>query len=833
MRARETRQIAAGGQRKAAMLSKRGFIPAAIVGLIVLGLVGVHAYNISRLDPGAWRADAEPLLERAQAISERARPEYQDLALATLPPNPHNGSVYRLDDRLLEADTVEQPVAATEADGAVLYALDFDDAASPGLIAAGGGNALLVEGGMLKMAGMKGRDHLTNSDPIALPVDEIGDVVIRARASAPTWMRLAWSREDQPESQWQNRVDIQLLGDGEFHSYFVNGRDVFKRGLGDHLARLFLRPADTWWTDVEIDFIHFLSKESRYFTAPNGVLYETLDGQMRKVIYMLPEQTLEWTIEVPQQDPTFEFGNAVLLDKRPVTFQVHIGTEDHSVTLHDQTLSYGSGWRDFRVDLSAWAGESVSLQLEISGDPQNVAAWSSPVVHSRPKKRFNVIVVLEDALRADYLSAHGYQLATSPNKTALMRERGIQFDWAVSQADKTRPSVPSLMTSLYPTATGVWHFSDMLSERYLTLAEILRAQGFATASFIQNGNAGPYAGLHQGFSELYDGQTMGYTTEDIYGEYVFSWLERHRDRNFFIYLHAIDPHGTYEPPPPYDAWYREVAGEGSPVAWDEEFEPESMREPTDEGRRRRYAGEILHNDALLPRLLEKLSALGLAEDTLLIFLADHGEYMGEHGLWGHDAPGLMPVIHVPLMMVYPKRFQEAKRIGDPVQLVDVMPTILELAEVDPADLLLQGDSLVGLIEGRDPERWRNRVAISEEPTAMHRQGPCRCASLVYRDWHVNSSTAPNTWIIRAGRFLPSVIPFVNTRVYRFRDDPTEQSALLSALPDVYLRWLAQELFSGLQDTNMTTHRKLTEGENVDLQLDPDTLEHLRGLGYVN
>jgi arylsulfatase A-like enzyme len=441
--------------------------------------------------------------------------------------------------------------------------------------------------------------------------------------------------------------------------------------------------------------------------------------------------------------------------------------------------------------------------------------------------------VLEDALRADYLSAHGYQLATSPNKTALMRERGIQFDWAVSQADKTRPSVPSLMTSLYPTATGLWHFSDMLSERYLTLAEILRAQGFATASFIQNGNAGPYAGLHQGFSELYDAQIMGQTTEEIYGEHVFSWLERHRERNFFIYLHAIDPHGSYEPPPPYDAWYREIAGEGSPVAWDEEFEPESMREPTDEGRRRRYAGEILHNDALLPRLLEKLSALGLAEDTLLIFLADHGEYMGEHGLWGHKPPGLMPVIHVPLMMVYPKRFQEAKRIGDPVQLVDVMPTILELAEVDPADLLLQGDSLVGLIEGRDPERWRNRVAISEEPTAMHRQGPCRCASLVYRDWHVNSSTALNGLTIQAGRFLPSVIPFVNTRVYRFRDDPTEQSALLSALPDVYLRWLAQDLFSELQDTNMTTHRKLTEGENVDLQLDPDTLEHLRGLGYVN
>ena len=125
-----------------------------------------------------------------------------------------------------------------------------------------------------------------------------------------------------------------------------------------------------------------------------------------------------------------------------------------------------------------------------------------------------------------------------------------------------------------------------------------------------------------------------------------------------------------------------------------------MREPTAEGRRRRYAGEILHNDALLPRLLEKLGALGLTEDTLLILLSDHGEYMGEHGLVGHQPPGLMPVIHVPLMMVYPKRFREAKRIGDPVQLIDVMPTILELAEVDRADLLLQGDSLVGLIEGQ-------------------------------------------------------------------------------------------------------------------------------------
>ena len=817
-------------------MPKRGFFRVSLVGIIVLllGLAGLHAYNIARLDPGAWRAAAEPLLQRAQAISERARPEYQDLALARLPPNPQNGAFYRLDDRLHEAEIVEQPVAVTEADGAVLYALDFDDADSPGLIAADGGNAPLVEDGMLKMLGLEGRDHLTNADPIAIPADDIGDLVIRARASEQTSMRLAWSDEEQPDSEWQNRVDIHLLGDGEFHSYVINGRNVFKRGLaeGDRLARLFLRPADTWWTDVEIDFIRLLSKRSRYLAAANGVLYEALGGKMRKVLYMLPEQTLEWAIDVPENDPTFEFGNGIL-ENRPVTFEVSVGTGDEATVLHEQTLRSASEWQDFRLDLSAWAGQSVRLRLRASGDPGSVALWSNPLLSSRPKKRFNVIVLLEDALRADYLSAYGYERETSPNKTEIMRERGIQFDWAVSQATKTRPSVPSLMTSLYPTATGVWHFSDMLSERYLTLAEILRAQGFATASFIQNGNAGPYAGLHQGFSELYDEQIMGHATEEVYGEHVFSWLERHRDRNFFLYLHAIDPHGPYEPPPPFDAWYQELAGEGTPVARNNEFEPESMQQPTAEGRRLRYAGEILHNDTLFPRLLEKLSSLGLADDTLLILLADHGEYMGEHGYWGHQPPGLMPVIRVPLMMIYPKRFREAKRIADPVQLIDVMPTILELAEVDPADLLLQGDSLVGLIEGREPERWRDRLVISEEPTIMHRQGPCRCASLIRGDWHVNSSTATHPWIIRAGRFLPSVIPFVKTRVYRFRDDPTERRPLLSALPDLHLRWLAQDLFAELQDTNMTTQRRLTEGENIDLQLDPDTLEHLRGLGYVN
>src|SRR5919106_358705 len=788
------------------MRPRLSLLRGSIIALVIFGLalVGVHAYNFVRLDVGAWRADAEPLLARARQISERARPEYQDLALARLPPNPHSGPFYRLDDRLHDAETVEQPAAVAEVDGSVIHAFDFDDADRPDLIAADGGSAPRIEDGMLKVPGYRGRDHLTNADPVAIPQDSIGDVVIRARSDDDTWMTLGWSKDPRPAPVWEDRLEIQLLGDDQFHTYVVNGRTALRRGLGadGKLERIFVRPGNGWRADIEIDYIRFLSKRARFIAADHGVLYETLGGEMRKVLYMLPDQALEWSIEVPGSSPVFEFGNGSLLNSHAITFEVRLESAEESVLLHRHALDSAEGWHDFRYDLSPWAGRSVTLQLRTTGDARNVALWSNPVLHSTPSERFNVIILLEDALRADYLSAYGYDLDTSPNKTALMEQQGIQFEWAFSQATKTRPSVPTLMTSLYSTATGVWHFSDMLSDRYLTLAEILRAQGFATASFIQNGNAGPYAGLHQGFSELHDEKVMGNVTEEILGKRVFSWLERHKDRNFLLYLHAIDPHGRYEPPPPFDAWYQELAGRGTPVEWDEYSDPESIPNPTLEGRQRRYAGEIRHNDALLPDLLTQLSELGLTENTLLILLADHGEYLGEDGRWDHKPPGLMPVIHVPLMMVYPKRFQEAKRIEEPVQLIDVMPTILELAGVDAADLLLQGDSLVGLIEGREPERWRDRVVISEEPVVMHKQGPCRCASVIHRDWHVNSSIAPYRWIIRAGRFLPSLIPFANTRVYGFRDDPTEQSALLSALPDLYFRWLALDLFSELQDANM-------------------------------
>lgn len=198
--------------------------------------------------------------------------------------------------------------------------------------------------------------------------------------------------------------------------------------------------------------------------------------------------------------------------------------------------------------------------------------------------------------------------------------------------------------------------------------------------------------------------------------------------------------------------------------------------------------------------------------------------MGERGFWEHHPPGNRPVIHVPLMVVYPKLFENPGRIEESVQLVDVMPTILELANVDNNDLLMHGDSLVPLMQGIDPDRWKNRVTVSEEPMAMDRNDPCACGSFFFGEWQLHGTIRGWPGRVRS--------EFVKSAVYRFREDGIVP--VTSFIPDLSSRILRTHALSRIQSANIALWRKITEGEAGDVyRMDPDTLEELRGLGYVN
>jgi hypothetical protein len=185
--------------------------------------------------------------------------------------------------------------------------------------------------------------------------------------------------------------------------------------------------------------------------------------------------------------------------------------------------------------------------------------------------------------------------------------------------------------------------------------------------------------------------------------------------------------------------------------------------------------------------------------------------------------------HVPMMFVYPKRFPEAKRIKAPVQLIDLLPTVLDLAGVDKTDLLLQGRSLVGVIDGEDSDYWQNRVVVVEEPTAMLKSDPCNCGSVYFRDWHMLASS----WMWpRNYLYAPDLQAFLTSSVLAV-DKPRGESQAWSFFPDLFVRFTHRGILSDLREANMSTWRKITEGEGGSRVIDPDTLERLRGLGYVN
>jgi hypothetical protein len=205
-------------------------------GVVVAGWAALHAVNYARLDAGALRANVEPILAEARALGEKAKPEYQELALATLPPNPRTGSYFRLDDMLDRAVVKQAPPAAT-VDNAVIQALEFDDPESPELVAAGeDGAAIAVRDGALEVVN-EPDDYLVNAVPLDVPRDDVGDILIRARADKGSYLRLAWATAEGPRGGraagrniWLRRIDVRFNDTKGFHTYVVNARNCSSAG---------------------------------------------------------------------------------------------------------------------------------------------------------------------------------------------------------------------------------------------------------------------------------------------------------------------------------------------------------------------------------------------------------------------------------------------------------------------------------------------------------------------------------------------------------------------------------------------------------------------------
>jgi arylsulfatase A-like enzyme len=802
--------------------------------LLVLALAGfaiVGVVNDRALGGAGFYSGLDELLERAVAVREVAGPDYQQEALASLPANPLTGPVLRLDERMAEARIVDEPVRGDVYAG-FENVFTYEFARPDELKSAAGKAQPVVRDGVLVVEHVEG-DYLQNAQPIEIVTDDVGEIVVRARATKGTHFTIGWSAKAQPELPWRHRVDIPLIADGKFHNYSINARNALRRGLeeGSELHFFALQPSNMPGDRVEVDFIRFLATHAKYLRKPRDLAYESIAGEMRPVMSMLPRQTLEFSARIPDQDPRLSFGTAVIGHKSRIRFTVQVVSDSKATELHNQTIDAADAWHDASYDLRPWAGKEVALRLGVDGEVGSVGLWSNPTVYGRPAQPLRVMIIVEDALRADHLSVYGYREKTSPFKEELLETQGAVFLRARSQDNVTRTSLPSMMTSLLPSVTGVWDFADMLRPEFLTLAEVLRQQGFATGSFVQNSNAGPAAGLQQGFDVTADFTVRGPTEALLEGTPLWNWLRAHKDRNTFVYLHIVDPHGPYDPQPPYDEPYRKLADSKEQLKRDDSLDPEHVKSPSTAGRIALYDGEIRSNDAKLRKFFGQLRAEGLFDDTLFIFTADHGEHFGEHGLFSHRPPGHVQVTGVPLIMFHENWIPQRLRAEEPVQLLDVMPTILDFADVDTSGMVMQGDSLVSLIEGRDVDYWKSRVIASEEVTTRDRAKQSRnrglrvYGSLYYGNWHFISSRA--FWPRRG--YLPESL---RLKVYDQAEDPQEIDARGRFFADAYLRYRYTSGLNRLQSIGEEAQQRFRSTAETDYAFDPDTLEHLKALGYV-
>ncbi|HEY8516447.1 MAG TPA: sulfatase [Candidatus Binatia bacterium] len=322
-------------------------------------------------------------------------------------------------------------------------------------------------------------------------------------------------------------------------------------------------------------------------------------------------------------------------------------------------------------------------------------AWSPREPDGPPP---NVLLVSIDSLRADHLHAYGYPRETSPTIDALAKE-GALFRWAVTPTTWTLPSHMTLLTAMPPEQHGVSRNDRQLDPSAITLAEVLRDAGYATAGFV----AGPYVramyGFDQGF-DVYDesivkdglfeplrGATSPESTR-LVTEYLEGWDRDGRRKPFFVFLHLWDPHYDYDPPPPYDTMFDpDYTGTISGVDFllNTRVRPDMDRRDL-EHIVALYDGEIRYTDEHLGRIVDLLRRLGVLDDTIVVVTADHGEEFFEHGRKGHGEVLYDETMLVPLVIRYPRRVEPGRVIEEQVRLMDVAPTILELAGVEaPAD----------------------------------------------------------------------------------------------------------------------------------------------------
>ena len=302
----------------------------------------------------------------------------------------------------------------------------------------------------------------------------------------------------------------------------------------------------------------------------------------------------------------------------------------------------------------------------------------------------NAILISIDTLRADHLGCYGYARPTSPNLDRFAAG-GAVFERAISESPWTMPSHASLLTGLAPSRHGMLDDLNRLADAIPTLAEQVRSAGIETAAFVNTPYLAENTGLLRGFAfirgfDIWDARKQRTLSGEAMNDALESWLDEHGERPFFAFFHTYDLHSDYLP----EARSREELVRPYSGRFDGRSETldgiaRGRLHPTSadiDHIRDLYDAALRQIDDHLGALLAELERRELLDTTLIIITADHGEEFFDHGSVSHGRTLYQEMLHVPLIVRGPG-VTAGLRIAEPVQLVDVAPTLLAWFRAKP------------------------------------------------------------------------------------------------------------------------------------------------------
>lgn len=443
----------------------------------------------------------------------------------------------------------------------------------------------------------------------------------------------------------------------------------------------------------------------------------------------------------------------------------------------------------------------------------------------------NIFFVSIDTLRADHLGCYGYVRNTSPFIDSLAK-KGILFERVYSQIATTSPSHASIFTGLYPSQHGVVDNGYILDDSFVTLAEVLKDNGFITSAFTSTDRHFLHSNIHQGF-EFYEepedtikSYGIKYRQANFTINNAISWLNDFNIQDkLFMWIHLFDPHLPYNPPKEYWELVDKDISQNDFLSFIKRYQInietfnnsiEKMYEQITN-----YDAEIRYVDEVLKKFFNFVEKKGLNKKTLWIITADHGEALGQHDWLEHGKTLYQDSIHVPLLFFFTEDIFPSKRINKVIEVSSIFKTVLDILDIK-LDKNIDKEVLMGSFFDKidNKNSAADEFAFSERRTYEKRDFPKDTPP-----WEMNYEEGKK-YSLQNEKFKLIYNTVLGEELYNLHEDPFETNNIAGKNINQEYQKLREII---LEFINLFEKTKNQKGQKVD----QETIKKLKALGYIH